>query len=119
MVKIDKEKLVKLENIIAKYPDILNEFGIKDLIMKAYKFEKPLTSFEAYNRDPIKVTKLIDDLKDFFFIDYINSKTDSQKLIFVSRFRTLLEVAIDYAYNTDCEDEFTMYGTRRYYEPNN
>ncbi len=37
MILIDEEIIKKLEKVLANYPDILSEFGIKDHILKVYK----------------------------------------------------------------------------------
>jgi len=102
MAFINKEKIRKLEEIIAYYPDILSEFEIKDQIIKAFKFEKPLTSIEVDREDNEKVIQFMKEMEDFFFVGHIYFEPESREfrfsgLIFISRFKNLLDVVIKYA----------------------
>ena len=62
MAQVSKEKISKLENVLANYPNILSEFEIKEQIIKAFKFEKPLTSIEVDSKDNEKVVKFLKDI---------------------------------------------------------
>ncbi len=102
MVFVSKERIKKLEKVLANYPDILSEFEIKEQIIKAFKFEKPLTSIEVEGENKEKVAQLMEELEEFFFVGKTYFESDSQDLgysglIFVSRFKNLFEVAMNYA----------------------
>ena len=102
MVFVSKEKVNRLEEVLANYPDILSEFEIKEQIIKAFKFEKPLTSIELEGEDKEKVAQLIEELENFFFTGHIYFEPDSQEsafsgLIFISRFKNLFDAAMNYA----------------------
>ena len=102
MVFVRKEKVNRLEEVLANYPDILSEFEIKEQIIKAFKFEKPLTSIEVDSEDNEKVVQFMKEMEDFFFVGHIYFEPDSQEfefsgLIVVSRFKNLFDVAMNYA----------------------
>lgn len=102
MVFVSKEKVNRLEKVLAKYPDILSEFEIKEQIIKAFKFEKPLTSIELEGENKEKFAQLMEELENFFFTGHIYFEPDSQEfvfsgLIFVSRFKNLFEATMNYA----------------------
>ena len=99
---ISEERIKKLENVLANYPDILSEFEIKEQIIKAFKFEKPLTSIELEGENKEKVAQLMEELENFFFTGHIYFEPDSQEfgftgLILISRFKNLFDVAMNYA----------------------
>lgn len=102
MVIINDEDVKKLQEVLAKHPDLLSEFGIKEQIIKSFKFEKSLTSIEIESGNKEKVTQLVEELGEFFFVGKTYFESDSQDLgysglIFVSRFKNLFEVAMKYA----------------------
>lgn len=102
MVNISEERIKKLEKVLANYPDILSEYGIKNQITKAFKFEKPLASIELYDKKIQKVEQFMEEMEDFFFVGNTHFESESQEfgfsgLIFVSRFKTVFDVAINYA----------------------
>jgi len=102
MVIISEEGIKKLEEVLANYPDILSEFEIKEHIIKAFKFEKPLTSIELEGENKEKVAQLMEELENFFFTGRIYFEPDSQEfafsgLIFISRFKNLFDAAMNYA----------------------
>ena len=102
MVIINEERIKKLEKVLANYPDILSEFEIKEQIIKAFKFEKPLTSIELEGENKEKVAQLTKGLENFFFTGQIYFEPDSQEsafsgLIFISRFKNLFAAAMKYA----------------------
>ena len=102
MVFVSKEKVNRLEEVLANFPDILSEFEIKEQIIKAFKFEKPLTSIELEGENKEKVAQLMEELENFFFTGHIYFEPDSQEfgftgLILISRFKNLFDVAMNYA----------------------
>ncbi len=102
MVTISEERIKNLEKVIADYPDILSEFEIKDQILNAYKFQKPLTSIEVESENNEKVSQLMKELESFFFVGHSFFEPDSREfgfsgLIFVTRFKNVLNVALYYA----------------------
>ena len=60
----------------------------RDLIMRTFKFKKPLTSIEYLGMDFRLVSSFIEALKQFFFVEYDFIQ------IFISRFRILVDGAI-------------------------
>ena len=99
---ISEERIKKLEKVLANYPDILSEFEIKEQIIKAFKFEKPLTSIELEGENKENVAQLMKELENFFFTGHIYFEPDSQELtfsglIFISRFKNLFHAAMNYA----------------------
>lgn len=99
---ISEGRIRKLEKVLAYYPDILSEFEIKDQIIKAFKFEKPLTSIEVDSEDNEKVIQFMKEMEDFFFVGHIYFEPNSREfgfsgLIFISRFKNLFDVAMKYA----------------------
>jgi len=102
MAIISEERIKKLEKILSNYPDILSEFKIRNQIIKAFKFEKPLTSLELYDKNIQKVAQFMEMMEDFFFVGKTYFESESQEfgfsgLIFVSRFKNVFNVAINYA----------------------
>ena len=102
MFIINEKRVKRLERILANYSDILSEFGIKEQIIKAYSFEKPLTSIEVYSEDNDRVEQFVKELENFFFVGRTYFEPDSQEfgfsgLIFISRFKNLLDVVLNYA----------------------
>ena len=98
---INEARIKKLEKILANYPDILSEFGIREQVLKSFKFEKTLTSIEIEAGDKEKVTEFIEGLKDFFFVDQTSFESDSQDLgfsglIIISRFKKVFDAAMSY-----------------------
>ncbi len=99
---VSKEKVNRLEEVLANYPNILSEFEIKEQIIKAFKFEKPLTSIELEGENKEKVAQLMEELENFFFTGRIYFEPDSQEsafsgLLFISRFKNLFDAAMNYA----------------------
>ena len=89
-------------SILANYPNILNEFEIKEQIIKAFKFEKPLTSIEVDTEDNEKAVQFMEELENYFFVGHIYFEPDSKEfgfsgLILVSRFKNPFDVAMNYA----------------------
>jgi len=99
---VSEKRIKNLENVLANYPDLLSEFGIKGQIIKAFKFKKPLTIIEIESVDNEKVVKFMEEIKKYFFVGHIYFEPDSQEfgfsgLIIVSRFKNLFDVAMSYA----------------------
>lgn len=90
------EKVMRLEGVLAKYPDILLNYKERKnpevypnvLILETFKFEKPLTSVEVDDMKSKRALQFIEDLKEFFFVTYDDDE------IHISRFKTLCDVAI-------------------------
>ncbi len=102
MVFVSKERVKKLEKILIIYSNLLSEFGIKDQIMEAFKFQKPLTSIEVDSEDSERVALFMKEMEHFFFVGHVYFEPDSQEfgffgLIIISRFKNLFDVAITYA----------------------
>ena len=102
MIIVREERIKALEKVLANYPDLLSEFGIKDQILQAFKFKKPLTSIEIDTEDNEKVVQLMEELENYFFVDHVYFEPDSQVfvfsgIIFVSRFKNLFDIAMNYA----------------------
>jgi len=93
---ITYEKVRQLEEVLAKYPDILLQYTERKnpdvypdiLILETFTFEKPLTSVEIDDLKPKRVLQFIEDLRKFFFVTYKHDE------IHISRFRTLCDIAI-------------------------
>lgn len=93
---ISNEKVVRLEEVLAKYPDILLKYKERKypevypdvLILETFKFENPLTSIEIDDMKSKRALQFIEDLKEFFFVNYNLNE------IYISRFRTLCGLPI-------------------------
>ena len=93
---ISYEKVRQLEEVLAKYPDILLKYKERKypdvypdvLILETFRLEKPLTSVEIDDLNSKRVLQFIEDLRNFFFVTYKRNE------IHISRFRTLCDVAI-------------------------
>ena len=96
---LNDERIIQLQEVLDEFDDIVtrdsegvdeNEEDIypRDLIMRTFKFKKPLTSIEYHGMDFRLVSSFIGAMKQFFFVEFTFSE------IFISRFRTLVDVAI-------------------------
>lgn len=104
MVFVSEKRVAKLESVLVKYSDTLNESGVKDQIIEALKFEKPATSVKLYGEKSKIRARLIEELEAFFFVGEVYfypkpKKTDLYGLMLISRFRSLFEVATNYNKN--------------------
>jgi len=102
MGMISEERIRKLEKVLVNYSNILSEFEIKEQVLKAFKFQKPLTSIEVESEDNEKLVRFMKELEDFFFVGHVNFEYDSQEfgfsgLVLLSRFKNLFDVAFKYA----------------------
>ncbi len=97
---LSDEKIISFTQFLESYPDLLFEYceGEKDdktrifpndLIIKTFKFEKPLTGIETQDLDPTRILQFVKDLEYFFF----TRQTPSQ--IYISRFRSLVDTALN------------------------
>ena len=104
-IEIEKEKVENLGKVLKRYEGLFAE-ARPDVVtldvVKAYRFEKPLTSIEIYDRKAESVRQFMKALEEYFFVspttDSISDDIGSQfeGLVFVSRFKTLVEVAVEY-----------------------
>lgn len=96
--KEENEKELRI--LIEKYDDLPAEQGIMDLIIQAYRLEKPLTGVEIFEKDPRRVESFINGLQDFFFVEVYRDEEDYKEEfngeVYLSRFQTLVEVAVGY-----------------------
>ena len=102
MVIISEERVKNLVRVLSSYSDILSEFGIKDQIIKTFKFEKPLTSIEFEGENMEKVEQFMEELRNYFLVGHVYFESDSDQLefsglVFLSRFKNLFNVAMNYA----------------------
>lgn len=123
MILINEDRINKLKNILANYPKIISDEESGDLILKVFTFEKPLTSIEFYNKDFPEVMKFIAELEEFFFTGHIKfpklKDPEFSGLIFISRFRNLFNIAINYAneYNGMLDEFADLSGILYGYSP--
>lgn len=91
----------ELIKVLDKYTEVIEADDRRD-VLKAYTLDKPISSIEIHlgydkkfsERD---VTQLIDELRRFFFVGVRRGKRVSGfYLIFVSRFKSLPKVALEY-----------------------
>lgn len=102
MISINLNQIESLKVLIDKYTDIFSDLDIKDLVLKTFNFERPITSIKIIAEDNKKVFQFMRKMEPFFFVSYTHFEFDSKNsrysiLIFISRFRTLVNVVIDYA----------------------
>lgn len=75
--------------------------GIKDQIINAYKFETPAVIFILPSKETAKIEQFVRELDEFFYAGATSFKDKSNKstlskLILLSRFKNLFEVAFHY-----------------------
>jgi len=90
-VDVSNESIRKLYMILNNYNETLRYVVFKghtqlDLILMAFRLEKPVTSIELYPESDSLLSGLEEDLSEFFFV------YRDDKILYVSRFRTLIEV---------------------------
>lgn len=104
-MQIDENKLKSLERIVEKYGDLFADVNAADDILNAYKLKKPLSSIEIYEKNKQQVSELTGELRKFFFADTYTDLWDNESsfsgLVFISRFSTLVKVAVHYHGLTD------------------
>lgn len=85
------KEILKHEEI---FDDLDKDVPKKD-ILDTYKFEKPLTCLGCLAlRQQIK--EFVDSMREFFFVGVKPSGVPNHWFVFLSRFRTLIRIAIDY-----------------------
>jgi len=111
--ELEKERLAQLKILLDDNKELFmdDEIGFKkkgektvwgtqdNLILRAYKLKKPLSSVEInVGKDYGKVMNFVNLLSNFLFVGYINNgdQQEFHGLIFVSRFKTLIDVALKY-----------------------
>jgi len=78
---------------------IIPIYLVKSGLIKAFRFEKPLTSIEVDGEDNDRIRQFMKELENFFFIGRTYFEPDSQelgfsRLIFISRFKNLLDLKL-------------------------
>lgn len=97
------ERIKELENILTSYrPDIISGYWVVEEIIRAYKSEKPVTSIELYDKKIKIISRLIEELKEFFMVGQVSFDPDPPKStfsgdIYLSRFKNPFDVIMDYA----------------------
>ena len=90
---LDEKKIKELKVVLDNSSELFAEVGVGRLVMRAYKFQKPVTSFEIYNNNFERITQLIQNLEKFFFVKYMPATKDSGE-IHISRFKFIFEEAL-------------------------
>ncbi len=97
---LNEERIRQLEELLVRFNDLVTSYYSegededgedlypKDFIMTTFLFEKPVTSIEIGSMNLEEVVEFRGELEKFFFVEYTPSE------IFISRFRTLCDVAI-------------------------
>lgn len=96
---VSEERVRSLEKALDNDLDALKCSGLKNQILRPYKFEVSVALIELYDRKTEERTKLIEDLEEFFFVGdiYFYSEPRESKLfgvILVSRFKGLFDLAM-------------------------
>jgi hypothetical protein len=110
-----KSNLTQLKKIIKDYKKLYAEVGIENLIVKAFRLEKPVTGIEIYGKPVKKVKELKKELGKFFYVVIApDSEIKNGKFygeLIVTRFRTLARLASRVALRDDVADlAGLMYG---------
>lgn len=87
------DKIKRLEKVLTKYLDIIlmyKDYGLYPnvLIVDTFLFNKHFTSIDVANIEPKRVAQFIEDLEEFFFVNYDYIE------VHISRFKTLGKVAL-------------------------
>ena len=88
------EGIEELKRILNNYSDLFEDGYTEKHVLEAYKFKKPVTGIEFTTKDKRRVKELTNELKEFFFVEYLHIK--KQHFILVSRFRYIIRVAKKY-----------------------
>ena len=91
-----------LAQLIDSYSHLYSDGGTKDQILKAFIGAKPVTTIELYNQNAKIVSKLADQLNDYFLVGQVSFDPQSPKSIFtgeimVSRFKNPFDIIMRYA----------------------
>lgn len=112
-IKNESQELVKeimiedLKNFIEKYADLYEEEGVEDLILGTFNFEKPLTEIEIYKKNIEDVIKFLNELEEFFYVEFFNHSKSKNKftgVIHISRFLSVIEVVKGFNHLQPYED---------------
>jgi len=106
MIKQEDKYLKKLEQVLDNYTPLLDGiidqgYSLKELIIRTYKFEKPLSSLELNKKPRESVEDFITKLGSFFFVKALEPSSESDYfsgVIILSRFKNIIQVAIGYWY---------------------
>ena len=96
---VDVEREQEVATLIETYADRLKfaQTASKQLVLEAYRVEKPLTGLELFGQDEAVTARFIEDISEFFFVEehmHDSSKDGYSGTIFLSRLKKLPEVAV-------------------------
>jgi len=99
IMQYDEKKAEVLESIIDEFPEHLFPPEIKNSIMQAYRFRKPLTSIEIDGVRDGMVNDFKRELDGFFLVECIEDEKKSETSlfsgnIFISRYKHVFDFAI-------------------------
>ena len=89
---VREERLKQLKEVLEGYSELLTKEGeIKDQMINAFIFKKPLTSIELFNEDSKVVHKFMEELESFFLVAHALYEDGLGLEIFVSRNKDFLD----------------------------
>jgi len=95
-----KEKDIEfLEDIVTTNFELVGEKSFEEDVINAYLLDKPGSSIEIHNKDPRSIKKFIDNLRNFFFVDFVINTSENNEycwIIYISRLKRLNEMAVAY-----------------------
>ena len=95
-----EEKEDELKAILASYEDLIADGCFSEDVLGAFISKKPVTSILVSRVEPKIVHQLIDELQEYFFLDYGYCDVDLWKYeIFVSRYKNLPRILSIYSKN--------------------
>ncbi len=99
---VKEERIRSLENLLDSYPGVLREPEERDQVMRSFKFRINAALIKLYEKKTERRAKFIEELEQFFFVGeaYFYPEPKKSKLfgmIIVSRFKDLLDVALNNA----------------------
>lgn len=111
--KLHSVLLPELKKVLDKYRTFFTELGYEfyDQIIDAYLLKKPLTGIEFYD-EAVNIYPFIISISEFFFVGvYYGKKKNYLAEVFVSRFKNVLDVALQYRLDGKIADlEGLLYG---------
>ena len=119
--KLHTALLPELKNELDKYEEFFNELGYDfyDQIIDAYLLKKPLTGIEFFNKE-WNLDPFIASLSKFFFVEICYGKKKGYFAeVYVSRFKTILDVAQQYRLDgifVDLEGLFYGYSPKEIFD---